>query len=158
MPPQRLKRRKDWAARLHAALEEDRGKASVYGERDCCLSPCRWIAAMTDHDPAAEFRGDYTTATAAARVLKRYAGGGLKEAVTKAAADLRLEPCDPRFAKRGDVILIAAPEEGVGPFTLGLVDLSGAWVAKQSRHGVVFIDLRELIAAGAAVAAWSIAF
>jgi len=116
----------DWPARLAAAIETARNKPFVWGRHDCGLFMADCCLAMTGADPAAAFRGRpvaappvnnfrchkwqpaYRTRRGAAGALKRYAGGGLAQAMERSFADLGWPEIAPGFAQRGDAVLFAA--------------------------------------------------
>ncbi|WP_294292721.1 hypothetical protein [uncultured Sphingomonas sp.] len=94
-----MMRRADWEARLHDFLLARAGACHTYGATDCCLNAADAVLAMTDIDLAADFRGRYTTASGAARALKRYGAGTLE-----ATLDAMLPVVEPAFARRGDLV------------------------------------------------------
>jgi hypothetical protein len=79
---------------------------------DCCLFACDVIADAGGRDFAAPFRGRYRTAAGAARVLRRFAGGGLEAAAEKITQDNGLEEVPSLMAQRGDFVLV---DETEGP-------------------------------------------
>lgn len=118
-----LTRFPDWPDRLAGAVNGGLTRAFAWGRFDCCLFACDGVAAITGVDPAAELRGRYTTQLGAARVLKRFAGGGLAEAADKIAGQLGAPAIAPSRAQRGDVVLV---ETEHGP-ALGIIAGGGAF-------------------------------
>ncbi len=87
-----------------------RGRSFQWGVHDCCTFACDVIRDAGGVDYAAPFRGRYRSAAGAARVLRRFAGGGLEAAAEKIAQDNGLEEVPPLMAQRGDFVLLDAAE------------------------------------------------
>jgi hypothetical protein len=87
-----------------------RDRSFQWGVHDCCTFACDVIHDAGGVDYAAPFRGRYRSAAGAARVLRRFAGGGLEAAAEKIAQDNGLEEVPPLMAQRGDFILLDAAE------------------------------------------------
>jgi hypothetical protein len=95
-----MKRLREWQSRFAACLAERRTRAFAWGSQDCALFAADCVDACTGVDPAADLRGTYSTAAAAARVMEAH--GGLA-----ALATARLgEEISPRVARVGDVGLL----------------------------------------------------
>jgi len=134
----------DWQVRL-ATLVGDRLQAPfVWGRNDCALFAADAVQAILGHDLAAPWRGQYHTATGAARLLDSL-GGGLQALATHMLG----QPISPRLARPGDVVLMAAtpaaPREclgicngatALGPAAWGLAARSMAEVSAAWRVGV----------------------
>ena len=58
---QPVTRKPDWQALLDAFLAEHQFDSFQYGRWDCCLFVCDAILAMTGVDPAAAYRGTYSS-------------------------------------------------------------------------------------------------
>lgn len=105
-----------WPVKLSAFIESRRGTPFKWGENDCCLFACDAIAVLTGIDPAAKsFRGKYTTALGAGRLLKK--SGGVEGVAAKQCQKHGFDEVPVAFAQRGDVVLIDLP--GIGD-TLGI--------------------------------------
>jgi hypothetical protein len=89
-----------------ALVESRRNTPFKWGEHDCALFACDAVVEITGFDPGKPFRGAYSTAIGAARVLKSFAGGGLREAVELIAVEIGAQKVSPLFARRGDIGLI----------------------------------------------------
>lgn len=115
-----MKRHQDWPIRLARFLQAASKRPFSWGETDCALLTADWVLEATGRDPAAAFRGQYTTQLGAARALARLGSGDLET-----TASLMLGPPldNPLEARRGDVCSIATDE---GP-ALGVC--AGAYVA-----------------------------
>lgn len=134
-----LVRRTDWPTLLFDAVEAARGQKFSWGSNDCCLFACDCILAMTGVDPAAWFRGRYTTRRGAIRCLKTFADGGIAATIERIAVDCRAPEILPSQAQRGDVLLVSAPE--CPPELLAMGVCVGAHIAAMGRDGVNFVPL-----------------
>lgn len=109
-----ITRYEDWPGRLDRALTAARRTPFAWGRADCGLFMADCILAMTGYDPAAGLRGRYKTRRGAAGALKRYAAGGLAEAMDKALGAAGWIDALPAFAQRGDAVLFAATDVDFG--------------------------------------------
>jgi len=141
MGPLMLTRREDWPSRLAAALEAARDKPFQWGVHDCGLFAADCVLAMTDVDPAAMYRGQYSDEAGAVETMYLLSNGGLRAAWTKA-----LGPAmnNVRMARRGDVALVSV--DGAEEITGVVV---GSRVACLARDGLVMIPSRCVVAAWA---------
>ncbi|GJD68745.1 hypothetical protein MMMDOFMJ_1669 [Methylobacterium gnaphalii] len=115
-------------ARLRAFVSRGAGLPFIWGERDCCLWVCEWIAAERGVDPAASLRGTYDTMLSCNRILARE--GGLPALASRLAVAAGLtETATPRA---GDVGVIETP---IGPFLM--VCLGDTWATK-AKDGMAF--------------------
>jgi len=103
-------RLKDWPSRFAALVAEPRPFA--WGENDCCLWAADAVLALTGEDRASAYRGVYSDARGALRVLESL--GGLEGAAALAGPEIA-----PAFATVGDVGLIDAGAED-GSLSLGV--------------------------------------
>jgi hypothetical protein len=103
-----MRRREDWLERVIAHVDTVRQKTFEYGALDCCLFAADCVKAMTDEDPAAPARGRYKTADEAlATLLSVYEANDLPELMEALAAKYGWEEIEnPRYAQRGDIILL----------------------------------------------------
>lgn len=85
--------------RLHAQIEAARATPFAWGRHDCCLFAADCVLALTGVDHAAAWRGTYTDAVGAQRVLMRQ--GGLRGLAGRAGA-----PIAPLAARVGDVGIV----------------------------------------------------
>ena len=97
LPTQRLP---DWQTRLAALMASRRTTPFAWGGQDCCLFAADAVLAVTGHDPAADLRGTYTTATDALRVLNK-AGGVAGVAIKRAGPVVAVA-----LAQPGDIGLL----------------------------------------------------
>lgn len=129
----------DWRSRLNAYFAEVAPVDFRYGSNDCALFAAGAVRAMTGHDPAAAWRGSYTTLEGG---LKRLRKAGLADHV--AVVDSLLLPVAPAFAQVGDLALLR-DHEGQG---LGIV--AGETVVCLSPRGLAHLP-RDFV-----TAAWSV--
>jgi hypothetical protein len=129
----------DWRPRLTAYLAETAGLGFRYGSNDCALFAAGAVRAMTGHDPAAAWRGTYTTLEGG---LKRLRKAGVQDHVDQVGR--LFPPVAPAFAHVGDIAMIDAPEgRSLGVFV-------GDVIACLSPHGLGHIPR------AAAALAWSV--
>lgn len=129
-----MNRTRGWQGRLVAYLASSATTPFAPGVHDCALFAAGAVAAMTGIDPAAAYRGRYTTERGGWRVLRR---DGFADHIALAAAHLRTRGEDER-ARPGDLAVIptvTGPALGVvqgqmayalGPDGLRLVPLAQA--------------------------------
>ncbi len=132
-----LVRYEDWPTRLAKFTELIRDIPFTWGQWDCCLTACSAMKAITGVDPAASMRGKYKTPLGAARVLRKFAGGGVEEAAERVAMELGAREIPVSYAQRGDFVVLNTE---VGD-SLGTVDLSGHNILVTSADGAVFLPL-----------------
>jgi hypothetical protein len=101
-----MKRLEDWPERLHEMFMAHKDKPFEWGSHDCVLSVCAAIEAMTGVDPAKEFRGRYSTEIGAVRAIKGAGHPSFEAMVSAIAADHDMKEIGPKFAQRGDMVLI----------------------------------------------------
>lgn len=133
-----MQRFEDWPTRLAAFIEARLERAFSWGEADCCLFVCDGVEALTGHDPAARWRGLYTSEKGARRLMRD--NGGVRGLAALAFGP----PVVTAMAGRGDVVLIDTPAGEALALHAGNV------IAAQGEHGIEFHPI------GAAKAAWKI--
>lgn len=133
-----MQRFSDWPTRLAEFIEARRERAFSWGDSDCCLFVCDGVEVMTGADPAARWRGLYTTEKSARRLIRD--NGGVAGLATLAFGGPVVAP----LAGRGDVVLIDTP----GGDALALC--VGSVIAAQGEIGLEFHPM------AAAKAAWKI--
>lgn len=110
-----MKRLHGWRTRLHEAVEARRRVPFSFSAGvDCALFVSDCIEAMTGEDPAADFRGRYTTDIGAMRVIRNAGYANLADLVSS-----KLEEIAPVRAQVGDVAFI--PDESPFGGALGIV-------------------------------------
>jgi hypothetical protein len=131
----RLDRLPDWRARLG-----HHGRASArcpfaWGAHDCALFAAGAVQAITGLDIAAEWRGRYTTARGAMRVLRRDGGDGLV-----GLAQARFDEIPVATAQVGDLaVLPSESDDRRAGFdhVLGVVIGEHIWVLRPDGLGAV---------------------
>ena len=131
-------RRHDWQTRFAAFAIERAALPFAWGHNDCCLFAADAVLALTGEDFARDWRGSYTSATAAARLLSQR--GGLPQI----ASDALGAAISPLMANLGDVVLV----ENSGRELLAVCN--GTSVICPGEAGLVVLGM------DAATAAWRV--
>ena len=131
-------RRPDWPERLALLLESRHRMQFAWGVHDCCLFAADAVEAMTGSDPAANWRGSYSTEAGAEAIIGRI---GLEGMVAAALEAFGAGACDPAFAQRGDVVLVLVGNQP----TMGVC--TGDAVAAPGPDGLVFVGLGDVLRA-----------
>jgi hypothetical protein len=131
-----MQRLHDWHARLTAYLVAAAQQPFAEGRHDCALFAAGALEAMTGEDPAAAWRGRYSSTRGGLRVLRK-AG----HADHLALASSLLEPIPPAFASMGDIAAV----QGEGGPALGVV--TGEAVAVLTLSGMGFVPLLQAVQA-----------
>ncbi len=92
-------RHRDWTTRLNAEIQAAQGRPFSWGEFDCCLFAADCCEAVCGVDPAAPYRGRYTTEVGAKRVLRNTHGS------LEGGWDACFKRVPVSMAQRGDVVL-----------------------------------------------------
>jgi hypothetical protein len=103
-------RPEDWPRRLAAYLLKVQDRPFDWGTHDCCTLAADWALELIGVDPIAPYRGLYTNAVGARRLILKH--GGIEAAFTAALGS----PVAPAYARRGDLVLA---EYQLGP-TVGI--------------------------------------
>lgn len=90
-----------WETALHDYIAALSGAVFNWGTLDCALFAAGAVQAMTGIDPAAAYRGRYSTAGGATRALKRYGAGSLEATIAQQFGEIQIG-----FARRGDLVLV----------------------------------------------------
>jgi hypothetical protein len=143
--PARLRRAESWPEFLAAFIEARKCRAFEWGAHDCALFACDAVLEMTGVDLAEDFRGQYSDAVSALRVIRRTALG-VGELAENLAANFGIAEVPPALARRGDIVLF----DGEHGETLGIVALDGCHVLAPAEDG---LDTRPL---AIATRAWRI--
>ena len=96
-------RLRNWPSRFAEHVESARARPFEWGSHDCCLWAASAVQAITGLDPGAAWRGTYTTAHRAMRLLESL--GGLES-----AGALMGSSVDITRAAIGDVGLVTWPD------------------------------------------------
>ena len=96
-----MSRPNNWQSRLQQCIKERWRTPFTWGQQDCAMFAADCVRAVTGVDPAARYRGTYSDALGAMRVLHATDGlAGLAQATLG-------EEIDPRMAALGDIGLSA---------------------------------------------------
>lgn len=124
-----MERLPDWPARLVDFIEARRERAFSWGDSDCCLYVCDAVEAITGTDPAARWRGLYSSEKGARRLMRD--NGGVLGLATLAFGP----PVMPALAGRGDIVLIDTPAGDALALCVGNL------IAAQGENGIEFHPL-----------------
>lgn len=102
-----MARAENWPKRLNDAVDAARSKPFEWGTHDCCLMAADMIYAITADDPAASFRGTYSTEAEAAELIASH--GSLKKLVQSIATPRGWISTKPALARRGDLVMFTSP-------------------------------------------------
>ncbi len=122
----------DWPERLAALIETRRHAPFAWGSHDCMLFAADAVLACTGRDPAAEWRGRYTTEAQAEAIMGE---GGLYALVRQVEDARGTALCPPHLAQRGDTALVMRGNQAI----MGVV--LGDQVALPGLDGLVFVPL-----------------
>ena len=131
-------RRQDWQLRFAEFATARANTPFEWGKNDCCLFTVDCVYAMTGEDHGEAFRGRYSTALQAERIVKEH--GGVRQLATEAWG----EPVSPLMASVGDVVVM----ETDGREALAICNGTSAIGA--GRNGIAVLSM------DAALAAWKI--
>lgn len=135
----RLERVDNWPILLSDYLTSVRKKPLVWGEHDCVLFSLTAASILTGIDVTCEFRGKYSNAIGAAKLMAKLFGvTSLTEAANSFGKRFDAEEVLVSFAQRGDIVEaeITLPEGGTAP-ALGIVDLDSRYALFVSEQGLV---------------------
>jgi hypothetical protein len=126
-------RNEGWESLLAQQIAEARGKTFEWGVHDCVLWCADWIGKVTGIDPAAEWRGTYSTEEEAQAIL-----GSLGFASTSELASHHLEEKPVSMASRGDLMLHPSG-------SLGICD--GAFAFFVTKEGLLRLEFTKCLRA-----------
>ena len=126
----------DWKPRLIAYLQDAARRPFEMGTHDCCLFAAGAVQAMTGDDPAAPWRGRYTTLEGGLKLVRK---AGFKGYV--AMAEAQFAAVHVSLASPGDLAVIDTDD---GP-ALGVVQGEGIYVLGVDRMGLLPIAAARLI-------------
>lgn len=69
-----MTRLRDWQSRFAALVAEARARPFAWGSHDCCLWAADAVQAVTGRDPAARWRGTYSSEVGAFRIVLALGG------------------------------------------------------------------------------------
>lgn len=129
-------RHPDWPERLNAFIDARRDRPFAWGTHDCVLMAADWVLEATGVDPIEGWRGRWSSASQATRMLQQ--AGGVPGAVTARLG----KPLDSvLLASRGDIALFVHD----GRTTVGVVTDAG--LACPAEHGMVIVPIHTAEAA-----------
>lgn len=119
----------DWKARLVAHLERSSRASYALGQHDCALFAAGAVEAVTGHDPAAAWRGRYSTLNGGLKLLRK---AGHQDYIEATAA--HLPEIHPSAAAPGDIAVVEDPS--TGSLVLGVVQGEMIYVLREDGLGL----------------------
>lgn len=98
-----------WELKFKEVIEEARNKPFVYGQHDCATFALDVRRAITGKDDISGWRGTYSSATGAAKVLRRLDLPSMEAVANRFCGEVLPSPL---FAQRGDIV--QADNEALG--------------------------------------------
>src|SRR5689334_21603842 len=89
-----------WESLLYHHILEARGKPFEWGTHDCVIWSADWLHKIKGEDPAAEWRGKYSTEKEAQALFASLGVADQSELPSKFLAEIPVA-----FAQRGDIML-----------------------------------------------------
>lgn len=93
----------NWPKLLNDAIACAAMTQPAWGSKDCCLMAADLVQAITGKDPAAVFRGTYSSRLGAARIIAKF--GGVEALAESIAKENGWSEIPVRMAGRGDLVL-----------------------------------------------------
>jgi hypothetical protein len=122
----------DRAQALNAVVEQYRDTPFAWGVHDCCMWAGRVVEAQRGEDPAARWRGTYSTGKQARQLIASEFGGRIENIPTV----LGFEAADVLTCRRGWLVTASFPRRGMA---LGVC--LGSKAAFAGRFGLVFLPM-----------------
>lgn len=120
-----MKKREALEAAIRLAVDEWTRTPFVWGSSDCLLSLANIILSARGYDPAAPFRGRYTSRIGAIRVTREF--GGFDGALASMLYDAGCREIVPRSAIIGDIGILENAAGAVG----GVIRDIQMWVGRK---------------------------
>lgn len=93
----------NWPKALSDFIEKNKYKNFSWGENDCIMFASSCINAITSNDPAAQWRGKYSTALSAARIFSDF--GGFENMIDTVSSDFGYIDVPVNKSQRGDLVM-----------------------------------------------------
>jgi hypothetical protein len=135
-----------WEGLFGCYVQTFAGARFAYGTHDCTMFVCDGVRVMTGVDLADGFRGKYSSAAGALKVIRKYVGtpqATLEQLAEAIAAKHGIAEVPVLMAQRGDVLLLSTPD---GP-ALGLLSLDGWHVLAAAPKGLTRTPLQDCLRA-----------
>lgn len=134
-----MSRLPNYRSRLFSVIGKYEREKFVYGKTDCAMFAASCIEAITGTDPAAAFRGKYTTVIGGMRKLKTHTGFTDRQEWISSMGN----SVQPAFAQVGDIAIINNPDGDEDGYSLGVV--GGSFVLAMGLNGLVRLPLSCMI-------------
>lgn len=127
-----MKRRSDWRSRLVAVVDAAMREPIVWGQRDCALFMGDIVEAIIGTNPAASFRGTYSTRDDGFAALNAAGYADIADFVSK-----HFEEIHPSQARRGDIAIVREGDIALAGFfekeRIGALALTGYATVPRAR-------------------------
>lgn len=137
-----MSKREALAAEIDRAIEEWTATQFKWGVSDCMLSIMDIVQRARGYDPACAFRGRYTSAIGAARVLRPF--GGLANALQAVAEECGWCEIDPAQGLVGDVGLVRSASL---PRAGAIKAATNRWMGRREPDGVTVLTDLQIVKA-----------
>ena len=128
-----------WPQMLAAYLAQARATGFVWGRHDCVLFGANWVRELTGTDPLKGYRGRWSSARGAARVIAGL-GAPLGDLVADTLTAAGFEEVPPARAGRGDIVL----GDMTRGLTVGIVgDHRACFLTEDPRVPFAFLEPRR---------------
>lgn len=136
-------RKHDWRVALENYLLSVWREPFQWGRHDCALFAAGAVKAMTGEDPAADYRGRYTTLRGGLRLLKKNGFANHAELAEATFEEIRDPEGHPwvAAAQVGDIAAIKVDDDGL--YALGIVQGSRIYVLRPGEAGIGTVDLLD---------------
>lgn len=136
-----LQRKPKWERTLAGRIASARELTFAWGSFDCAMWVSDWIRDATGVDPAASYRGKYSTEAEAEAIF----GQDLGAFAATIASAIGAAEVHPNYARRGDVVFLdnSTPGNPSAYGALGLVDLDARFAICVSQQGVVRVHRKR---------------
>lgn len=131
-----LQRQFHWERTLANRIATARELSFAWGTFDCAIWTCDWIRDACGVDPAAAYRGKYSTEAQASAIF----GADLGNFAATIATSIGAEEVKPSYARRGDVVFV---DNGTPAGCLGVVNLDARHAACVWQNGILLVHRRR---------------
>ena len=131
-----LKRKPKWERTLAGRVWSARQLTFAWGTFDCAIWACDWIRDATGFDPAASYRGKYSSEAEAIAIF----GTDLGNFAATIASSIGTPEVLPKLARRGDIVFV---DNGTQYGCLGVVNLDGRHAACVWQNGLLLVHMKR---------------
>lgn len=121
----------NWERSLFDYIQAAETRPFLWGNFDCCLFPAGAIESMTGYDPAAIFRGTYSTEEEASEMLEQ--ASGMQGMAASMLEPIGLVTIPPAYAQRGDIGCLSLSFQQGLITEVGAVCIGGSFAVLEQR-------------------------